>query len=300
MLLNKKPIFIIGFARGGSNILLNLLRSHPDLCSPRGELQEVFKGKSTESLYTKARKLMDYAPILLRERRDIFSLTNWKPRSGLTDSTKVKIDKVLFYDKFKATLPSQNLYKTESVKYTHDEIAASRLLSKNLNGLIFLTPELQKMYPDATFIALVRNGLAVVEGHMRRGYSLEEFSAHYETGCQQIIQDAKQYPNYHIVRYEDMIANPDPELANIYRIIDLDIELIKKIRLETKKVIGKDGSHDFRHQTSEKKVIWYDRQDYFKHFMPNANQNQINRLSQDQRDRIKEICKRSLDNFDYA
>ena len=44
-MLNKRPIFIIGFARGGTNIILNLLRSHPDVCSPRGETDQVFRGK---------------------------------------------------------------------------------------------------------------------------------------------------------------------------------------------------------------------------------------------------------------
>ena len=48
MMFNQKPIFIVAFARGGSNILLNLLRSHPEVCSPRGETHEVFRGKGDD------------------------------------------------------------------------------------------------------------------------------------------------------------------------------------------------------------------------------------------------------------
>ena len=39
---NKQPIFIAGLMLSGTNILLNLLRSHPYVCSPRGETFEVF------------------------------------------------------------------------------------------------------------------------------------------------------------------------------------------------------------------------------------------------------------------
>ena len=47
------------------------------------------------------------------------------------------------------------------------------MLSKNGTGTVFATDLLAKMYPDATFIALIRNGLAICEGFTRRG----EYSA---------------------------------------------------------------------------------------------------------------------------
>jgi len=43
-MLNVKPIFIVGFQRGGTGILMNLLLSHPNVCTPRGETHQVFRG----------------------------------------------------------------------------------------------------------------------------------------------------------------------------------------------------------------------------------------------------------------
>ncbi len=41
-MLNRKPIFIVAFVYGDSNIPQNLLRTHPDVCSPRDELNGTF------------------------------------------------------------------------------------------------------------------------------------------------------------------------------------------------------------------------------------------------------------------
>ena len=160
-MLNRRPIFIVGFGRGGSNILLNILRSHPDVCSPRGETQQVFYGKSDESFRTRTAKLLRYAQVAIAQRQDVFSIRNLKPRREFCAFSQRTIDRVLFDDKCQALGQTQNLYKSEAVKYTPEEIRHSRLLCKNLNGLAFLTGEFAKMYPDAMFFGLVRNGFAI-------------------------------------------------------------------------------------------------------------------------------------------
>ena len=131
-MLNKKPIFIVGFAYGGSNILLNLLRTHPDVCSPRGELNQVFKGKPTESKATRFMKILRYLPIVFAEGEDIFRHNKWSPRKPLSAATQKRADKILFDEKLRARGVSQNLYQYEDVKYTDEAIRQSRLLSKNL------------------------------------------------------------------------------------------------------------------------------------------------------------------------
>jgi hypothetical protein len=160
-MLNKKPVFIVAFAYGGSNLLLNMLRSHPDLCSPRGELNEVFKGKLDEPLSTRLAKAARYLPCVIAERADIFGFNDWEPRRPFKRITQRIVDRVLFDEKLRARAKSQNYYRDENAVYTPQEIAAARLLSKNLGGLIFLTPVFSRMYPDATFFGLVRNGFAV-------------------------------------------------------------------------------------------------------------------------------------------
>ena len=55
---------MVGFARGGTNLVLNLLRSHPDLASPRGETHEVFRGKASEPARVRRAKRWRYRPIV--------------------------------------------------------------------------------------------------------------------------------------------------------------------------------------------------------------------------------------------
>lgn len=184
-MLLKEPIFIVAFAHGGSTILLNLIRSHPDVLGiESAETQQVFKGSRRESLQTRFAKLLRYLPILLAERHHVFSVNRWEPRPAFIFFTQRQIDKVLYYEKFRGCDQRQYLYKTENETYALAEIYNSRLVFKNLDGLIFLSAEFAKMYPDATFIALVRNGLAVCEGHLRRGRKLEEITKNYERACQ--------------------------------------------------------------------------------------------------------------------
>ena len=298
-MLNREPIFIVAFAYGGSNILLNLLRTHPDVCSPRGELNEVFKGKAAESITTRLAKKLRYLPCVIGEGQDVFRPNDWVARKPFSKRTQNRVDRILFQEKLRARDASQNLYKSEGVEYSDQEIAEGRLLSKNLNGLIHVTDELMKMYPDATFLALVRNGFAVCEGHSRRGYDLERFCRNYELGCQKMIADANRHPNYHLLRYEEIIADPLESLRSIYRLAHLDVNKVKKVRLETKKVMRSDGSHGYVHGAKERQVMWYPLEEFDKHFRPDANENQIKRLSKEQQATIVNHCEKSLRHFGY-
>ena len=298
-MLNKNPIFIVSFAYGGSNILLNLLRSHPEVCSPRGELNEVFKGRREEPSSTRLAKKLRYFPCVIAEGRDVFGFNDWDPRRPFKVFTHRIVDRILFDEKLRAINPSQNFYKYEDAKYTKEEIKISRLLSKNLDGLTFVTPELARMYPDAVFFGLVRNGFAICEGHARRGYDLETIAKNYEKGCLLMLEHSQAISNYHIVRYEDMIASPLETLKKIYRLAGLDIAQVKKIRLQDKRVVEKDGSHPVVHQAEWKKMIWYDLDELDKHFRRDANENQIRRLTEEQKSLILKHCSASLEKFGY-
>ncbi len=104
-MLNKKAIFIVSFAYGGSNILLNLLRSHPDVCSPRGEFNEVFKGKRDEPFSTRLAKKLRYFPCVIAEGRDIFGFNDWTPRRPFSPLTQRVVDRILFDEKLRAVDP---------------------------------------------------------------------------------------------------------------------------------------------------------------------------------------------------
>jgi hypothetical protein len=303
--LNKKPIFIVGFQHGGSNIVLNLLRSHPEICSPRGETQEVFMGKGFPRRFREPwpvvlSKLWHYLPILLQQQQNVFSIDLWEARKPFTARTIELVDRVLHEEKFLARGDTQNRYRSEDVEYTDVQIAESRTLCKNLNGLIFLTEELSRMYPDATFIALVRNGYALCEGHMRRGVPLEKIARNYQRGCQKIIELSKTLPNFHVFKFEDLMASPRQVFAEIFSAAGLQVSEIDKVRLENKKIIGKDGSHTYMYEQNPEGIVWYPVENFMDHFKGDVNKNQIENLKQGEKDTIKKFTEPSLNYFGYT
>lgn len=296
---NRRPIFLVGFSRGGTNLVLNLLRSHPDVCGPRGETHEVFRGKPTEPRSVRWAKRLRYLPIRALEGRDVFDAADWTPREPLRPLTRRWVDRVLFGEKQRAREASQNLWKSPGVAYTRREIAEARLVCKNVNGLLLLSRELAGVYPDATFVALVRDGFAVCEGHARRGAPLAQAARRYELGCRTIVVDAAHLSNFHVFRYEDLVASPHEGLKRLYEVADLDIGKVAKLRLETKAVIEADGRHRVVLGGEEKGLVWYDLADFASHFRTDANANQIARLSAEEREQVADLCGWSLRHFGY-
>ena len=294
-MLNKKPIFIVGLSRGGSSILLNILRSHPDVCSPRGETQEVFYGKSNESSLTRASKIFRYLPILIRQREHLFSPHSYHDRRPLSRSSKEAIDRILFHDKSLATDVTQNRYKTEGVRYTAEEICQSRLLSKNLDGLVFTTPLFADMFPDATFIGLVRNGLAVCEGHIRRGSTASAYGKLYARVCGQILADARRLDNFHLFRYEELTRNTLRTADSIFELAGLDSSCVPKFRL----VVGNEGNQG-RTGGSAVELRWFSRQEFAKTIVPGVDEEQIQKLSSKDREKFMEEAGGILNSLGYA
>lgn len=286
---NIKPIFIVAFARGGSNIVLNMLRSHPDICSPVGETQEVFHGKGNTGKVDQIRRRLQYLPIALAEKRNIFSMSQWNLRNPFKNSSKKKIDEILYNDRFKGMVS-----KDSESFYTNEELKNCRLLCKNLNGLIYTTHNFLDMYPDATFIGIVRDPRAICEGHIRRNlYSLNEISDHCSHAMQQMLLDEKDIKNFHLFRYEDIVRDPQKALRDIYEACDLPLEKVKEIRMETKKVVGHDNSPD------GKTLVWYPLDQFHEHLLPDANTNQIAKLDDEQRMYIENVCRKEMEHFGY-
>jgi len=277
-MLNKKPIFIVGLSRGGSSIMLNILRSHPGVCSPRGETQEVFLGKRAESLLTRASKIFRYVPIMLLQREHVFSLHNCRVRRPLSPRSIEAIDRTLFRDKSLATDDSQNRYRAECVEYTTDEIRRARLLCKNLDGLVFTTGLFASMYPDATFFGLIRNGLAVCEGHIRRGSTASAYGKLYARVCGQIVADARCFSNFHLVRYEELTRNTLHTAERIFQLAHLDSNCVPKFRL----VVGNEGNRRRTGGTAEH-LRWFSPQDFANTITPGVDEEQIKKISSQNR-----------------
>jgi hypothetical protein len=294
------PIFLLGIQRGGTNQVLNILRSHPATCWPQGELHEVFRsrGLRAEGPVRALRKLRRYAPILLaagdvlnpdRPPRRPGRLLAERPgqalRAGLEGSAAVNRESVAAY---KAALAERGLI---------DPVAApDRLVTKAMNYGLALVPDLLALWPDARFVGIIRDGRAVCEGLTVRGAGLSEASAAYAfVGRQLIDLEAAGLP-LRTWRFEDLVADAPGTAAAIYAFCGLDRAATRGVCLQDKERIPKAGGG----VAGMRKVAhYYSFEEMGRHMRADANAGALGRLPAAAAAEITARCRPVLAHFGY-
>ena len=298
-MLNKQPIFINAFARGGSNILMNLLLTHPDVCISSGETHKVFKGTKWDPNWRKIKKrlLYDY-PIRILTRQDLFGVENLGNRNNVPEVLKKYIDRILYEGRFIANLSTHNKYKCPDIEYTYNELKKCRLLTKSLNGTVFTIDLFSEMYPDATFFGLVRNGLAVCEGHLRRGYTAEYAGNLYAKVSRKMIEKSKLMENYHLVSYEEMVTDPHRFMLQLFKKARLDPNIVKTVRLQSKKIMNSNGERS-RIAGKNREVFWYYPSELKNQIKSDINDNQIKQLNNNDKEKFLSIAGDVMEELGY-
>ncbi len=299
--LNQKPIFINGFSRGGSNLLVNMLISHPEVCISNGETHKVFKGtaRADNKFKTIFKKLTRDYPIRILTGQDVFRTDLLEPRKPLPSYLQNYIDQILYRGRFNCRIPTHNLYKSENVEYRDEELAKCRLLSKGLNGLAYTASIFYQMYPDACHFALVRNGLAICEGKIRRGHrDISLLANEYNQVVEEMLRNQEKFPNYHVVKYEEMVSQPQQFLKQLYIKANLDIEKLTSVRLESKPIMDKSGVHKLK-KGYDHQLFWYHLDDLHNHIRTDINKNQINMLDPVHRKKFLAIAGGTLKKLGY-
>ena len=239
----RAPIFLNGMSRGGTTILMNLLGSHPDVAMV-GETHKVFKGCSHNDSYLRViyKCLFRELPVLSTTRQDFFSPRRDETRPVLTPSLRRHIDRCLYAEQLRRH-PSLNRMKSPDHEYSRDELMGARALGKNLDGAIYLSDVFSDMYPDATFVSLVRHGLAVCEGHVRRGGSAAEIGRRYAQFVSKMLDDAEQSSNHIVVRFEDILTDARRVMVACCQVAELDIWQLQDIRQQRRKTLQANGQH---------------------------------------------------------
>jgi hypothetical protein len=191
--------------------------------------------------------------------------------------------------------------KIEGVKYSSRELKRCRFLAKNVNGVVLASDLFSEMYPDATFISIIRNGFALCEGYVRRGWTADDFGRMYEIVCQKIIEDSINIRNYYIVRFEDMVSDPFTFIKKIYSFANLDISKVSKIRLQSKKSMDKNGTRKYTFGGSkDREIHWFSIEDIGDFIRKDVNDNQIAQLNKKDKKIFLEKAERSMKYFGYT
>lgn len=194
------PIFIFGvLGRSGTNFLSDLLCLHPD-CAPAHPLDENF-------FHFFADQLEHYAHR---------TAGKWHPDWGLSEDGP---------DRLLASLGRGllgYLDETADAGRTGRRLVTKTPSVKNLS----LFP---RLFPGAPAIVIVRDGRAVVESIVR------SFGREYETPIRNwawatrlILETTSGGPSpetpFVVVRYEDLVTDPDPQLRRIFEFVGLDAD----------------------------------------------------------------------------
>lgn len=290
MVTSISPIFILGMQRGGTNLVLNLLRSHPECCWPDGELHEVIRGRRDDGVVGIIRKAIWYLPIALRHGDVLHPMCvpasgllaggqGWLIRQALARSVLLNRPKVR---DFQAQLPDGGAALPGQGR---------RMLCKVVNGNTALAWDLERLYGEARFLGIVRHPFAVCEGLMRRGASLGQAVYVYNAFADTIMRLEQEERSISVLRYEDIVADPISAARQAYAHCDLDGDRVEWVCLQEK---GSDADG-----AVSKVNRFYRLSEIGQHMRGGLNEAQAGRLSDADREMIASECSVALARFGY-
>ncbi|NCF69340.1 MAG: hypothetical protein GWP61_25590 [Chloroflexi bacterium] len=260
------------FSRGGSNILWNIFLSHPDACSPIYEILEIFR------LDRKGVTIAGIQAAWLTRQLRFFNQWFLAQRRPISSQAQQFIDAMLFLKKLLTLDDAEMRFREKNSVYTRKQVEQARLVTKNNNGLAFLTDIWLVMYPDAVFFALTRDPLALYESHKRRKItrSPADFAAFYTSIVRKMQTDAARLPNYHLLKFESLLSEPAAVAQDLYALAGLDSSPVTKLRLKAKSYMQAGGKYDTQR---EQGVHYWLSSDEIKNFLsPDVNRRQIEQL----------------------
>ena len=287
------PIFLNCFSRGGSNILWNIYLSHPDVVSPIRETLEIFRTGVHQPT------MEGYVAALLSGQPHLFDQWTLAPRRPINGPAQGYIDRTLFRWQMKTLDNADMRWKSETERYTPEEVAAARLCAKNNNGIIFLSDRLLEMYPTATFVALIREPFALYEGHVRHHLksAAEDFAGFYNAMLGRMLDDQARFPSYHILKFEDLLADPLGTVAQLYAWARLDPARAPKLRFKAKPHLNAAGERTTTFQAG--KHYWFGPDEIYQFLDPKINDYQSDRISAADRETILRLTEPVLARAGY-
>lgn len=163
------PIFLFGLQRSGTTQAWNLLQSQPETLWPCGELHQVLR--PGRGMFRHQKRPLYNALVYLRvlsTSGDILNIHKSPPEGQLMKHAQ-------WFRRGLVQAVSENTRERDQFR---DKLAErtrgpDRILVKVMNRSISFAPDIAQIYPDATFIVVLRDLVAVCEGHLARGQDID-------------------------------------------------------------------------------------------------------------------------------
>lgn len=214
-------LFVIGFPRSGTKLLLQLLRTHPEISGAGVEvnLAHQLSATTTDEQFAVSAK----------------GSTLW---NNVGDSTRMRIEQYLGNSTIKSSGSLENFY-TGYVRACDEGKPESRYVVDKSPRYITRGAHLLKIFPNARFIHIIRDVKAVAQSHNKVwGKNVYRVSDQWNKSVLNFKKNASQDSRVLELRYEDLINSPKEHMAEIADFLEISNEFDLK-NVSSNEVYGK-------------------------------------------------------------
>lgn len=239
-----RPIFILGIQGGGLTLLTRMIHRHPDVVTIGGgrtfwvgnnEMDKQYIGELPEDFTLRSPKYQ--SPTF---KTHMTGEEDAHPVFGLERNWVYACDELL--DRYRKTKDDWRPGKEyrlkhairESLRAYAPEIEKARFLDMS-QTFSLKVPLLRKNFPDARFVVQTRNPYATCikeardESYAwRRNTSMEHkltlFATHWRNTYRCAVGDLEGYEHKVVVRYEDLVEDPEGELTRLLDAVELEYD----------------------------------------------------------------------------
>ena len=190
-------VFVCGLHRSGTSALARVLGAHPQVSNLSGTGAKEDEGQHLQDVYLRARKHGGPG-------RFAFA-----PAAHLTED-----------DARRTPDAAQRLMASWSPYW---DLGADVLLEKSPPNLL-MTRFLQEVFPGARFVTITRHPVVVALSTSKwlRWGSMHRSVEHWLRAHETFAQDAQHLSHVHVLKYEQLVADPAEPLAAVGRFLGLD------------------------------------------------------------------------------
>lgn len=230
----RDPIFILGCHKSGASLLRSLFDGHPQLYIFPNETHFFHLagyGVDYPLRRTPARD-MSHAEMVEKmvhdlQRQNASSDPRGRSHRGAAYDVQA-FSESLLYESYDSTHDLYELFHGALVQALEGSWPSPRrVVGKSIENAEYASV-LAAMYPSAHFIHIVRNPYATLTAMRRmkqngRAYPyMGPAAASLESNSYYLFRNRKTIPNYHILRYEDLVREPERVMRKLTSEIHLD------------------------------------------------------------------------------
>lgn len=245
--ITKNPIFIVGYMHSGTSLLQKVISNHSAVYSPRGEIKFIEYLTAIEKefpqiklryhdyfhfLYNSIQSGVSFTKLLKKKKRDIALSSQFlefmKAKHGLLIESNDHLN--LFFS---------------ALDYFTSQDGKSHWLEKSPNNIFYFDDIIEKI-PNAKFINIIRDPRDVLASKKTRSqtvnsgrykadqvkfkklekkYSPLIDSLSWKSATKRGFNIQRKHPQkFYIVKYEDIVNQPEMELKKVFNFLDLPYE----------------------------------------------------------------------------